>query len=120
MDMDSKEATMNVGELDLLICANQGGKHAPKAAKQATPALEGDEQHCQSRTNGVKFGNKAACGGALFLKDGTIKAMFSRPASCNEFIGVDISAVKVALEVLKLAGWTKNWVVILEIESVAQ
>ncbi|KAK8707974.1 hypothetical protein V6N13_059023 [Hibiscus sabdariffa] len=69
------------------------------------------------RVSGVKFGNKAACGGALFLKDGTIKAMFSRPATCNEFIGVDISAVKVALEVLKPAWWTKSWVVILEIES---
>ncbi|KAK8606596.1 hypothetical protein V6N13_030874 [Hibiscus sabdariffa] len=69
------------------------------------------------RVSGVKFGNKAACGGALFLKDGTIGAMLSGPVSCNEYIVVDISAVKEALEMLKLAGWTKSWVVVLEIES---
>ncbi|KAK8693970.1 hypothetical protein V6N13_071536 [Hibiscus sabdariffa] len=39
------------------------------------------------RVNGVKIGNKAACGGALFLKDGTIKAMFSGPILCSKYIG---------------------------------
>ncbi|KAK8648578.1 hypothetical protein V6N13_129327 [Hibiscus sabdariffa] len=53
------------------------------------------------RVSDVKFGNKNACGRALFSKDGTIKAMFSGPVSCNEYIGVDIAVVKAALEVFK-------------------
>ncbi|KAK8607153.1 hypothetical protein V6N13_052897 [Hibiscus sabdariffa] len=69
------------------------------------------------RVCGVKLGDKAACGGALILKDGTIRAMFSGPVMCMEWFGSDITAIIMALNVLELAGWDKTREVAVESEN---
>ncbi|KAK8544320.1 hypothetical protein V6N13_100549 [Hibiscus sabdariffa] len=43
--------------------------------------------------------------------------MFSWPVTCKEWFGSDITAIKMALDVLKLAGWDKTREVAVESES---
>ncbi|KAK8620181.1 hypothetical protein V6N13_066663 [Hibiscus sabdariffa] len=43
--------------------------------------------------------------------------MFSRPVTCMEWFGSDITAIKMALNVLKLAGWDKTREVAVESEN---
>ncbi|KAK8705577.1 hypothetical protein V6N13_049175 [Hibiscus sabdariffa] len=65
----------------------------------------------------VKLEDKATCGGALILKDGAIRAMFSGPVTCKEWFGRDITTIKTALDILKLAGWDKTREVAVESEN---
>ncbi|KAK8701279.1 hypothetical protein V6N13_019669 [Hibiscus sabdariffa] len=65
----------------------------------------------------LQLEDKAVCGGALILKDGTIRAMFSGPVTCKEWFGRDITVIKTALDVLKLAGWDKTREVAVESEN---
>ncbi|KAK8582698.1 hypothetical protein V6N13_069470 [Hibiscus sabdariffa] len=87
-------------------------------ARPFTVSIKSSQDSCPVfRVCGVKLGDKAACGGALILKDGTIRAMFSGPVTCMEWFGSDITAIIMALNVLKLAGWDKTREVAVESEN---
>ncbi|KAK8625433.1 hypothetical protein V6N13_090305 [Hibiscus sabdariffa] len=57
---------------------------------------------------GVRIGDKAACGGLLLFGGGVIRAIFSGPVVDYGRAPIDLFAVKVALEIFKKAGWASS------------
>ncbi|KAK8634011.1 hypothetical protein V6N13_014840 [Hibiscus sabdariffa] len=57
---------------------------------------------------GVRKGDKAACGGMLLFGGGVIRALFSGPVVDYGRVPIDLFAVKVALETFKKAGWASS------------
>ncbi|KAK8549690.1 hypothetical protein V6N13_073470 [Hibiscus sabdariffa] len=57
------------------------------------------------RIHGMVHGDKATCGGALLMKNGVIRAIFSAPVQLGKDYFPGLVATKIALEVFRLVGW---------------
>ncbi|KAK8575645.1 hypothetical protein V6N13_033110 [Hibiscus sabdariffa] len=60
------------------------------------------------RIQGVRKGDKAACGGMLLFGGGVIRALFSGPVVDYGRVPINLFAVKVTLETFKKAGWASS------------
>ncbi|KAK8648300.1 hypothetical protein V6N13_129058 [Hibiscus sabdariffa] len=66
---------------------------------------------------GVRKGDKSACGGMLVTKGGVVKALFSGPVVDYGSAPIDLFAVKVVLETFKKAGWALSSALTIELDN---